>query len=203
MFNFKIIHTMLKNNFFLFAFILLWQVPLFGSSPVKYQIKSHEFKIEGTSNLQSWTADVEQVNGTFSLTVDNGRITDLQDVNLRIDANSIKGSEGRRMDSKIYESLDTSTHPNITFVLRDVTSLAENPSSYRVSARGVLTVAGVSRVVSLNTVGRVLPNGDLEFSGSQKIKMSDFRISPPTALLGALRTGDEITLNYKVVLQSN
>jgi polyisoprenoid-binding protein YceI len=203
MLNFKIIHTMFKNSFFLFAFILLWQVPLFASSPVKYQIKSHDFQIEGTSNLQSWTADVEQVNGTFSLTVDNGKITDLQDVTLQINANSIKGSEGRRMDSKIYEALDTSSNPNITFVLRDVTSLAENPGAHRVSSRGVLTVAGVSRVVTLNTVGRVLPNGDLEFSGTQKIKMSDYRVSPPTALLGALRTGDEVTLNYKVVLQSN
>jgi polyisoprenoid-binding protein YceI len=194
---------MLRISFFITAIFLLMQAPLFASTPVKYQIKSHDFQIEGTSNLQSWTADVEQVNGTFSLTVDNGRITDLQDVSLRIDANSIKGSEGRRMDSKIYESLDTSAHPTITFVLRDVTSLAESPGSHSVSTRGVLTVAGVSRVVNLNTVGRVLPNGDLEFTGSQKIKMSDFRISPPTALLGALRTGDEITLNYKVVLQSN
>jgi polyisoprenoid-binding protein YceI len=203
MLNFKIMHTMFKNSFSLFALILLWQVPLFASSPVNYRIKSHEFQIEGTSNLQSWTADVERVNGTFSLVVDNGKIKELNDVSLRIDANSIKGSEGRRMDSKIYESLDTGSHPSITFVLRDVTSLAENPGTYRISTRGVLTVAGVSRVVNLNSVGRVLPNGDLEFSGSQKINMSDFRISPPTALLGALRTGDEITLNYKVVLQSN
>lgn len=186
-----------------FALILLFHVQLFASSPVSYRIKSHEMQIEGTSNLQSWSAEVERLNGSFSVTLDNGRITELHDVNLRIDATSIKGSEGRRMDSKIYESLNTSSHPQITFVLRDVTSLAENPGTYRIGTRGVLTVAGVSRVVNLNTVGRVLPNGDLEFSGTHQIKMSDFRISPPTALLGTLRTGDEVTLNYKVVLQAN
>lgn len=192
-----------KRSIQILSIVLLAQAPLFASSPETYRIKSHDILIEGTSNVQSWTAEVQKVSGTFSVTVENGVIQGLSQVDLQMDANSIKGSEGRRMDSKIYDALDTSSHPSITFTLRDVTSLAEAPGSYRIASRGVLTIAGVSRVVNLNTVGRVLPNGEMEFSGTQTIKMSDHRVSPPTALLGALKTGDEVTLNYKVVLQSN
>jgi polyisoprenoid-binding protein YceI len=189
--------------FQLIALFLLLQLPAWASSPAAYRVKSHDILIEGTSNIQSWTAEVEKVSGSFSFTLENRRIIDIHDVNLKIEASSIKGSEGRRMDSKIYEALDTSSHPTISFVLREVTSLAENPGTFRISTRGVLTIAGVSRVVNLDTVGRVLANGDLEFTGSQTIKMSDHRIAPPTALLGTLRTGDEVTLNYKILLQSN
>ena len=182
--------------------IVILLAPLAVVSQSTYRIKSHEITIDGTSNLQSWSAEVEDASGTFKVKVENRSITEISDVDLRIDATSIKGSEGRRMDSKIYETLDTKNHPTITFSLREINSLAENPGTFRVNASGVLTIAGVSRTITLNTVGKVLPNGDLEFSGSQTMKMSDFRMSPPTALLGALRTGDEVTVNYKVVLNA-
>jgi polyisoprenoid-binding protein YceI len=182
---------------------ILLILPFFVASQTNYRVKSHEIRIEGTSNIQSWSADVEKVNGTFSLTLEDGKIAKLHDVSLSIEAGSIIGSEGRMMNSKIYDALDIKNHPTITFALREVLSLSENPGTARISSRGVLTIAGVSRLVTLNTAGRVLPNGDLEFTGTQKVKMSDHRISPPTAMLGALRTGDEVTLNYKVVLQSN
>ncbi len=182
---------------------ILLILPLFVASQTNYRIKSHEISIAGTSNIQSWTAEVEKVSGTFSITIEDGKIAELHDANLRVDAGSIIGSEGRMMNNKIYDALDIKNHPAITFTLREVLSLAENPGTARVSSRGVLTIAGVSRLITLNTTGRVLPNGDLEFSGTQKVNMSDHRVSPPTAMLGALRTGDEVTLNYKVVLQAN
>jgi polyisoprenoid-binding protein YceI len=189
---------MLKKLFLIAVLV----APFATIAQTTYQVRSHEITIDGTSNLQSWSAEVEKVSGTFQVTVDDGKITKISNANLRVDATSIKGSEGRRMDSKINETLDTRNHPNITFSLRDINSLAENPGTFRVNASGVLTIAGVSRTITLNTVGKVLPNGDIEFSGSQVVKMSDHGMSPPTALLGALRTGDEVTVNYKVVLNS-
>lgn len=175
--------------------------PFLGVSQTAYEIKSHEITIEGTSNLLSWTASVEEASGNFEISLEEDKIDGINNVNVRIDATSIKGSEGRRMDAKIYESLKTDTHPNIDFVLRDILSLAENPGTARVSANGVLTIAGVSRLIELKTVGKVSPGGELEFTGTHSIKMTDFNIKPPTAMFGALRTGDEITFSYRVVLR--
>lgn len=180
------------------AFILIIPQVAFGQST--YSVKSHEILFEGTSNIQSWTAEVKEMAGSFTLLVENGKINQLVNANVNIGAGSIEGSEGRRMDSKIYEALDIKNHPQISFLLREVNSLTENPGTFKLETRGVLTVAGVSRNIPMIVYGRVLQNGDLEFSGSQKILMSDHRISPPTALLGALKTGDEIMLSYKVVL---
>jgi hypothetical protein len=39
--------------------------------------------------------------------------------------------------------------------------------------------------------------GKLVFEGSQKIKMTDYGVSPPTALLGVLKTDNDIVLNFK------
>lgn len=186
-----------------FVIIVLMTLPLFAMSQKTYQIKSHEIVIEGTSNIQSWTADVEKAGGTFSFSLEEGKIVELHEASIRVEAESIIGSEGSMMNKKIYDALDVKKHPVITFTLREVVSLNENPGTARINTRGVLTIAGVSKMITLNTVGRLLSNGDLEFSGSQKITMSDHQVKPPTAMLGALRTGDEVTLNFKVILHPN
>jgi hypothetical protein len=43
----------------------------------------------------------------------------------------------------------------------------------------------------------------LTFEGSQTIKMSDYNIVPPVALFGALKTGNEITINYKTTFNGS
>jgi len=37
-------------------------------------------------------------------------------------------------------------------------------------------------------------------TGSYKFKMSSFGIDPPRAMLGTIRTGDEVTIKFKINL---
>jgi hypothetical protein len=39
--------------------------------------------------------------------------------------------------------------------------------------------------------------GVMEFEGTQAIKMTDYSVNPPTALFGALKTGNDITITFK------
>jgi hypothetical protein len=36
-------------------------------------------------------------------------------------------------------------------------------------------------------------------TGSDKLKMSDYQVKPPTFMMGAMRTGDAITLDFTMV----
>lgn len=172
-----------------------------GYTQESYVVDSHEIVINGSSNIQSWSAEVEDLSGTFILQIEEGKIIDIGNVDIRMEGESIQGSEGRMMNNKIYEALDTDNHQEISFLLRDVLSLAENPGTAIVSARGVITVAGVSRVVEMNTTGQLLSDGKVVFEGKQDLKMSDFRMDPPRAMFGALRTRDEVEVEYRVVLR--
>lgn len=165
-----------------------------------YQLRSHEVTVSGTSNVQSWTAKVEKTTGSFRLHVEDGKLKELISGEVKMEASSIKGSEGRRMDTKIYEALDIQKHPFISFVLRSVNSVNESAGGYWINTSGVLTIAGVSRNISLGVAAKVLSNGHVEFVGNQKVKMSDHKVDPPTAMLGALKTGDEVNISFKVVL---
>ena len=45
--------------------------------------------------------------------------------------------------------------------------------------------------------------GTIDFSGSQKIKMTDYGVTPPKALFGALVTGDDITISFSTTFSQS
>lgn len=176
-------------------------VPFSVFAQKTYQVKSQNLVVSGTSNLHDWTANVSKANGSAQLDVTNGKLNSVQNIDLKVDAQSLKGSKGNIMDGKIKDALNAKKFPTITYKAAKGT-VTEQSGTYKVTTNGTLTIAGVSQNVTLDAVGKVLPNGDIEFSGVKKLKMTDFKINPPTAMLGTLTTGNDITLNYKVVLSN-
>ena len=43
-------------------------------------------------------------------------------------------------------------------------------------------------------------NGDLQLSLSKKIKMTDYKMDPPVMLLGTIKVGNEVTVEFDFVL---
>jgi hypothetical protein len=50
---------------------------------------------------------------------------------------------------------------------------------------------------------KILPNGDLQFSASKKIKMTEYKMEPPTAMMGTIKVGDEVTVNFDITVTPN
>ncbi|HLO90701.1 MAG: YceI family protein [Chloroflexota bacterium] len=181
---------------------LIWVfLPLSLLAQHTYEVKSHSLVVAGTSNLHDWTANAEKVAGNFKLQVNNGKIASVNGVEIKVDAKSLKGSKGSIMDSKIEDALDAKKNPYISFKSNSG-AVTEKAGSYKITANGVLTIAGVSQNITVDANGKVLPNGDVEFTGTKKLKMTDYKVDPPTAMLGTLTTGDDITLTFKVVLKT-
>jgi hypothetical protein len=44
----------------------------------------------------------------------------------------------------------------------------------------------------------VNPDKTITITGAQKIKMSEFGVKPPTFMLGALKVGDVVTVEYNL-----
>lgn len=176
-------------------------IPFMAKAQQTYQIKSHSLIVSGTSNLHDWTANVEKVNGNFKVKVDDSKIIAVSAFELKVDATSLKGSKGGIMNTKIIDALDAKKYPSITFKSGSG-NVIEKSGTYKVTSNGILTIAGKSQNISVDASGKILPNGDLEFTGTKKLKMTDYNIDPPTAMLGTMTTGDEITLTFKIVLKT-
>ena len=79
-----------------------------------------------------------------------------------------------------------------------ITTAAAAPGTdgwFQVRTTGDLTINGTTHTIQMNVRGKATDSG-FRFTGQHALKMTDFGISPPTAMLGALKTGDQVTVHF-------
>ena len=64
-------------------------------------------------------------------------------------------------------------------------------------AVGILSIAGERKNVSIPFSGKFNSDNHFVVTGKEIIDMTEFDIKPPTAMLGALKTGEKVTVNYE------
>jgi polyisoprenoid-binding protein YceI len=105
-----------------------------------------------------------------------------------------------RMNSDLFDALKADVHPTIHFKMESADVVGYRPSgSVELDVVGIITVAGVTRSVQTRVVGDRLATGQLRAAGAILVSMRDFSIEPPTALLGLVRTRNDITVRFDLV----
>jgi polyisoprenoid-binding protein YceI len=165
---------------------------------LKLNPKNFSMTINGTTNVHDFKTNVTLAKGEAVVNTTN---KELQSLVVEVPVRAIKSGE-KLMDTKTYETFGVEKYPNITFKLVEVNSLRVDGSQVFVTVTGNLTMAGVTRRISLKSTGNASKSGIFDFKGSVALKMSDFKMSPPTAMMGLMKVGDGITLNYNVSFEN-
>jgi hypothetical protein len=148
-------------------------------------------KVEGTSSLHDWTSESSTLSGNAKIQISEGQIKHLENVKLVVPVNSIKSGKSM-MDKNTYTALKDKKFPEITFSVRSF----ENGKPGELKVKGDLSIAGVTRNIEMPVKYEIISEKKVNFSGNTKIKMTDFNIDPPTAMMGTVKTGDEITITF-------
>ncbi len=148
--------------------------------------------INGTSNLHDWNTKVEQLKGEFVVSGTNV----IQTLSVKFPVQNIKSGD-RLMDKKTYETLNSSKNPTISFTLTEPSTALINNNDVQVTLTGNLTVNGVTKKISFKSSGKKSSDG-YQVSGTVPLKLSEFNMKAPTALLGMLKTGDAVTVKIEV-----
>jgi polyisoprenoid-binding protein YceI len=173
------------------------------TAQTNYKLKDSKMTIAGTSTLHDWVSDVMEMTASGSFVVNNQEIEEIKNLKVSIKVKSIESSKGSIMNNKTYNALEEETHPYISFTLRNVNSMETTYFGQQIQATGNLTIAGNTQTVNLEVKGKVQPNGDLTFEGSKELNMEDFGIDPPRAMLGTLKTGELVTIEYSITLSKS
>ncbi|MFN3997190.1 YceI family protein [Algoriphagus sp.] len=180
--------------FFLLAASLLIGVTA-GFSQTNYSLSgSPHFKIEGGSSLHDWAMISEKGVGQAVFVLENGQFKSAKSLSISFVAETLK-SGTRGLDNNAYKALKTDKNKEIRFVLKELTGKGAS-----LSAKGDLTIAGVTKSVSF-PVKMSAAGMKLTFEGSLETRLTNFSIAPPTALLGTVKTEDEIKLSFKSTFQ--
>ncbi|MBC7946877.1 MAG: YceI family protein [Chitinophagaceae bacterium] len=105
----------------------------------------------------------------------------------------------KKLDKNAYKALKSDKHKNIFYKLVSATVVPQKDNRYLMKTQGNLSIAGVTRPVTMDVYCAVNKDGTITCTGSDKLKMSDFQVKPPTFMLGAMKTGDAITLDFTLV----
>ncbi len=170
-------------------------------------VNTSKLTIKGTSTLHDWKVNANIING--NLAVDNGssettaiaNLGDLSEMKVIIPVKGLKSGESG-MDDKMDDALKAEDNPTITYVLNKVDSVVYNDKSkdeFMVNTYGTLTIAGKSKNIEMKVNGKINGN-NIVFTGEKKLLMTDFGVDPPTAFFGVMKSGNEITIVYNIVL---
>jgi polyisoprenoid-binding protein YceI len=157
--------------------------------------------IEGTSSLHNWQMEVNDMNCLTKFAIDGRKITSIQSLEFSCLPTSIV-SDSKLMDKKTYEALKVESYSKIDFKMIKGEIISRTGDEFNGMVTGNLFIAGQTREIKVPFRGNFLDNGQLMVEGKVDLKMSEFKIEPPTAMFGTLKTGDEISIIYSFMLDS-
>ena len=181
-----------KQNF-ITTILIVFLSASFVNAQSSFEIASNSsMSILGTSNLHDWESEVCKLNGSAIILLTENKIENIENLSFTIPVESIE-SGNFIMNGKTYAALKNDEHPNIKYQLTQF----EIENGKVIKSKGLLTVAGITKELDF-PVTCAITNKDVNVKGEITFKMTDFNVSPPTALLGTLKTGDEVTIAFSI-----
>lgn len=177
--------------------LVLITIPGFTQSLSK--LKSYNITIHGTSSLHEWESKVIKAEWNAPLTLDASKHINLQNAELRIPVSGIQSEHGKIMDNKTYEAFNSEKNPYIIFKMKAFTQKVVG-TDILMAVEGDLTMNGFTNLIMLSVTGKTLPGGDIQFTGSRSLKMTDYKMKPPTAMMGTIKVGDEVTVKFDLTI---
>ncbi len=149
--------------------------------------------IEGTSTVHDWECQVGQFAGALDAEPGENGLAKISGTTLAVTVNGIDCDNGT-MNGKVRDALGSSP---IRYTLTSATSGAPTSEGwFTIRTTGQLTIAGATQPVQMDVKGKAIDGGRFRFTGQHALKMTDFGVDPPTALLGTLKTGDQVTVHF-------
>jgi polyisoprenoid-binding protein YceI len=194
---------MLKFNSIAPLILLSLSIWIWAGTNVPLSIQpSNTIILKGTSTLHDFECKSTVLNGAVEMDTLMRSFTSIEII---IPVKSIH-SESSSMDENMYEALKAEEYANIKFSLLHSDNPGEENSIHSDSTlhlRGTLTIAGKEQLIDLPVKVIKKSNGIITVRGEKILLMTDYGIKPPTFMLGVLKTGNEVVVEFEVGFKSS
>lgn len=121
---------------------------------------------------------------------------------LRIPVTTLRCGNAR-MERDMYRALRSDVHPAIEFRFHRLAGGVNHDidkGTYTAKIVGSLSLAGSTREITVDVEARRLAPDRFALRAMLPLRMTDFRITPPTALFGAIKAHDDLRVRFDLVL---
>jgi polyisoprenoid-binding protein YceI len=159
--------------------------------------RSGKIWVEGTASVRDWECQVGQFAGVLDADVEGTHLTSLGVATVKIPVQGIDCGNGT-MNRRLRDALGQTP---IRYALTSATLSAPEADGWTpIRTTGRLTISGTMGPAQMTVKGKALDDGHFRFTGQHALLMTDFGIDPPTALLGTLKTRDEVTVYFDITV---
>ena len=185
---------MKSSSLLILCFLQLYQVTM---AQVKYHSKDYvNLLVSGSSTLHDWDMKSAKGNCTVLFNFNKaGELTGLSTLKFVTPVEGLKSGHSG-MDRNAYNALKADKNPTIVFIITSGTIEADST----IKCNGKLTIAGLTKDADLMASYKINADKSVTVSGIKKISMSDFNITAPSFMMGAIKTGNEITFKFDLTL---
>ena len=163
----------------------------------KVVLAESKLKVLGTSNLHDWEIDAKAMSGKATMAIEAGDLKSIKNLDFAVEVEQLKSGKSG-MDNNTFKALNSKTYKTINYKLVSVTKITEiSAGNFTVETQGDLTISGVTKRINQTFTVKIVGKKAI-FSGKTKIDMTVFGVKPPTALMGTIKTGKDVTVDFKV-----
>ena len=162
----------------------------------KLILAESKVKVFGTSNLHDWHIDGKMMSGKGNFILADGALKSIESLTFIVESEQLK-SGNSIMDNNTNKALLTKKFKTINYKLTAVTKinlLSEN--NYSVVTEGELMVGGTTRKIT-QLFNLKIKDKKISIQGKTKLNMTTYNIVPPVALMGTIKTGEEVVVDFK------
>jgi hypothetical protein len=194
-------------------------LPTMGAAVIYGAKAGSKMRIEGTSNIHDWQVESPFIAGMIEAgtgfptepgqAVTPGKVEAKAEVIILVRALKSIEKDGKpysdKMDEVMWEHLKETENKKIVFHLTELTvkeAAKTKDAPFVCEAKGDLSVAGTTKSITMPVSILPLPDNKLKITGNVSIKMTDFKVEPPSPkiALGLIKTGDEVKLIFEWML---
>ena len=159
-------------------------------------------KVLGSSNIHDWTETATGLTSQGDFKFEDEQLKSLHSFSFSVEVKSLK-SEHESMDNRTYKSIKADKFPTVTYKLSSAVVTLIQKNKYAIKATGDLTIAGATQTVILNVTAVVNPDNTITCSGTQKLQLTDYKIDPPSFMLGAMKVKNDLTIQFNLVYKNS
>ena len=174
------------------AFNLSAQTTSYQSIPATSNVK-----VIGSSNLHDWIMENNHLTADVAFTFKDNKLNDMTALNLTMKVKELKSKEDL-LNSRAYKAMNADKYTTINFKLSSASATPLSNGHFAIKAYGKLEIAGTTKDIILYADAVQNSDKTINCVGSEKLKMSDYGIKPPTFMFGALKVVDDITISFNI-----
>ena len=193
------------------AGLVLLLLPL--AAHAQLQLTPHpesRFWVHGDATVREFTCVVNRIEGRARVpatqeTIPTEASNDRAEAIVQVPVRAFDCGKSR-MTQDLQETLNMEQHPEIRFELVHATLGTRTDTSAqwrRIDALGPLTIAGTKRLTRLHAAVRTLDEQHFRIRGCLPIRMTYFKIDPPSKLLGLIQVKNRIEVQFDLLAQTS